>query len=217
MGRITESLAYLGKLDNTIFIFTSDNGGDLPPKPYHDGKDWPERVAYDMGFKFNGENIRGDKHSIYEGGLQVPFIVSWPKQLPKHQQSNSLISTIDIFPTLVSLLGDSIPESTAPDAVSFANQLKQPNLAQGGRQLLVNRDVKGTKSLRFGEWKYITNQFYTKKGPQVKGEVQLYNLVTDKAETNNVAGKHPEITSMLESMLAKVVKSAASKSISHLD
>ena len=216
VGRILEALAYLGKLENTIFIFTSDNGGDLPAKPYHDGKDWPERVAYDMGFKYNGENLRGDKHTIYEGGLQVPFIVSWPKQLAKKETSNSLISTLDVFSTLVSLLGDSIPQSVAPDGVSFANALKEPGAEEGGRKLLVNRDVKGTKSIRYGEWKYISNEYYTKVGPQTKGEVELYNLVMDKAESSNVARKFPEIASMLKSVLDKVVKSSYSKHISQI-
>jgi arylsulfatase len=142
--------------------------------------------------------------------------VSWPKQLAKKETSNSLISTLDIFPTLVSLLGDSLPESVAPDGVSFANALKEPGAEQGGRKLLVNRDVKGTKSIRYGEWKYISNEYYTKVGPQTKGEVELYNLVMDKGESRNVAREFPEITSMLESVLEKVVKTSYSKRISQI-
>jgi len=216
VGRIMEVLAYLGKLENTIFIFTSDNGGDLPAKPYHDGKDWPERVAYDMGFKFNGENLRGDKHSIYEGGLQVPFIVSWPEKLAQNDTSTSLISTIDIFSTLVSLLGEVIPQSVAPDGVSFAYALKKPDSPEEGRHLLVNRDVKGTKSLRYGEWKYISNEYYTKTGRQTKGEVELYNLVRDKGESTNVVRDFPEITSMLAGVLDKVVRNPSSKGVSQI-
>ncbi|MBF0199694.1 MAG: arylsulfatase, partial [Planctomycetes bacterium] len=152
VGQFIEHLRKIGRLDNTLFIFTSDNGGDIPKR-----KDWPEYKAYEMGFHFNGAN-RGDKHSIYEGGLKVPMIVHWPRAIKNAASSDALVTTADFFSTISEIITGELPDplKVAPDSFSFYNVLKEPK-SRSHRSYLVHRDAPGRKAIRRGKWKLIDN------------------------------------------------------------
>jgi len=208
VGQLKQALKYRGMLDNTVFIFTSDNGGEISKK------DWPDRVAYDAGFHFNGP-FRGNKHDIFDGGLRVPFIVSWPDNIRAVSTSDAMISTIDIFPTIADLLGDALQDnpSIAPDAVSFAPELKGLRRTEK-RDLLVNRDAHGRKSIRFGSWKYVDNQFpKDNEGTKTIGEAKLFNLQKDPREQHNVKVKFADISDYGLDLLRQVETMKSSKSL----
>jgi len=193
VGRIVETLKYLGLYDNTIIIFSSDNGGVVDEK----NPDSPEAQAVKYGLKING-NLKGRKHTIWEGGTNVPFIVSWPGKVEEGSVSDNLVNITDIFATVADITGDGLPndKEVAPDSFSFLpSLLKKEN--ENPRISMVTADAKGMHAIRRGDWKFIDNTppegFPQKRMNQFKNEEQqLYNLKDDPGEENNIIDKYPE-------------------------
>ena len=196
VGQLMAVLEERGLAENTIVIFTSDNGGDTPlTKP-----ETPEMQAVQAGLKLNGE-YRGDKHTIYDGGFRVPFIVRWPELDVASTSADSLISTLDIFPTVAAALGDPIV-SEELDGRSFDRVLANPAEIRK-RESLVLRDVKGRRALIAGGFKYISAQLPPgTKGPKYKEE--LYDLAKDPSESTNLIKKMTEIAQTLSTQLDRI-------------
>lgn len=212
VGRIIETLKYLNLYDNTIIIFTSDNGGVIPEnKP-----DEEESQAIKYGLKING-NLRGRKHTIWEGGTNVPFIVSWPGKVEQRSVSDDLVNLTDIFATVADITRNGLPnvKNVAPDSFSFLpSLLKKENI--NSRKSMVTADSKGMHAIRIGDWKFIDNSpppgFPEKMLNQYKNEKQqLYNLKDDPAEKTDVFDKYPEKTKELLDELNRIRKSSSSR------
>jgi arylsulfatase A-like enzyme len=204
VGRIIETLEYLDLMDNTIVIFSSDNGGDIPK-----GADRPEQQAMAYGLKINGD-LRGDKHTIWEGGTNVPFIVSWKDKVPAGSSSADLINLIDIYSTVAEITTGKLPESkeVAPDSYSFLPSLFK-NENRHPRTSMITADAKGMQAIRMGDWKLIDNTppegFPQNRMNQYEKEKpQLYNLEDDPGEKNNLIDKEPEKASQLLAELNKI-------------
>ena len=193
VGRIVEALKYLNLYDNTIIIFSSDNGGVIPDNSPDD----PESQAIEFGLKING-HLKGRKHTIWEGGTNVPFIVSWPGKVEKNSVSGDLVNLMDIFATVAEITGGGLPDdkNVAPDSYSFLpSLLKKEN--HHPRITMVTADVKGMHAIRKGDWKLIDTTppegFPEDRMQQFRNETPgLYNLAEDPAEENNVYASHPE-------------------------
>jgi len=204
VGQLMDALARRGQLDNTLFIFTSDNGGDLP----EDSKQ-PEIQAQAAGLAING-TLRGDKHTIYEGGLRVPLLVSWPEML-KPGSSEALVTTADFFATITEFIsGEGNLPDTAPDSYSFAGALREPGTT-GIRPHAVFRDANGRKAVRFGPWKLIDN-YFPNNGKET-GALQLYNLEDDPSEKRDLAKEQPEVVDQGEKLLKAITKTDSSRNI----
>ena len=197
----------MGVADNTLVIVTSDNGGDIPT-----GRDRPECVAQDLGLEINGP-LRGDKHTIWEGGLRVPFVVRWPRNVPKGMVSSSMVNLTDVFATVAELVeGKPLNETgVAPDSVSFCQSLLHPNRrSDTGRKEMVITNAQGVFALRQGPWKYIEgrlpaswkrNRKSTYNGQAVR---QLYHIVKDPAEESNVIEAHPTVAENMQKLLDRI-------------
>jgi arylsulfatase A len=186
VGRLITALEDEELFDNTIFIFTSDNGGDIP----QGDKLRPENQAIAAGLSLNGD-FRGDKHTIYEGGLRVPLIVSYPPKVKGARRTSAFVTTADLFATVMELVGRTQPEpGTAPDSYSFAPVLSDPD-APSKRPHGVFRDVNGRQAIRFGPWKLIDDS--QPKQAEQKLKLELYNLESDPGEAKDVSAEHPEI------------------------
>jgi len=198
-GRILETLEYMNLMENTIVIFSSDNGGDIPRKD----PSRPENQAIKHGLEINGK-LRGDKHTIWEGGTRVPFIVSWPGKVKEGTVSNDMINLVDIFATVCEITDGKLPNSknVAPDSFSFLPSLTQSKKTHE-RISMVTADVKGTHAIRRGNWKYIDNT-----SPQGKknGKAQLYDLADDPSESVNLYDKKPGIAKKLLDELNRIRK-----------
>ncbi|VGO19539.1 Arylsulfatase [Pontiella sulfatireligans] len=215
VGEVMDALAYAGEMDNTLFIFSADNGSDAP------GNGRPEGFAIDAGLKINGER-RGDKHTIWEGGVRVPFIVRWPGQVQAGQVSDRLVSLADIYSTLQHIVTGK-PVSgfdDAPDSFSFADEISRCNHAGPMRKHAVLNNVHGIKALRMGNWKYIEGmndeigEWARKRVSKAEAEPGLYQLDKDPMEQNNVIDQFPEVVERMKAQFQSIRETGSERKVS---
>jgi arylsulfatase A-like enzyme len=204
VGQIMETLKRLNLENDTLFIFSSDNGPVLD-----DG--YQDQAVEKAGDHKPAGPWRGGKGSIYDGGTRVPFIVRWPGKV-KPGVSNALIGQVDMLASLADFTGQKLPADAAPDSFNVLPSL----LGKSGH----GRDhlVESARSLGLivGNWKVIPPA----KGPAMTGghvesgiapEPQLYDLATDPAEKNNVAAQHPDIVTRLTAQLEAIQKAGRTR------
>jgi len=191
VGEIMDALAYAGVLDETVVIFTSDNGGSIGYRE--------EKQARKEGLINNGV-FREDKRTIWEGGLRVPFVVRWPGQIRAGTVSDRMINLVDIFATIQELVGGEVlpPKEAGADSFSFYDELIGERNISAIRPHMVVNNMEGVMAIRKGPWKYIEG---VAAGPLKEGvgkgvlrqlEPQLYNLNEDISETENRIHDLPE-------------------------
>lgn len=207
VGRILDALEKQNALENTLIIFTSDNGGVINPG----NKTGASKIALDAGLKINGA-LRGGKHDIWEGGFKVPFIVRWPGRVPAGTTSNEMIGLVDVFSTVSAVIGESKLDhtTTAPDSVNVLPAfLGQPS-AQPLRRDLILQSANGVYAIRSGPWKWIDGVPLAPKGKKGPASTspkadqfspRLVNLTEDPAEAHDVAAAHPDIARRLADTL----------------
>lgn len=198
VGKILGALDRLKLADNTLIIFTSDNG------PVVDDGYQDEAVAK-LGKHRPAGPLRGGKYSAFEGGTRVPFIVRWPGRI-KPGESDALVCQVDLPASFAALAGQKLDTSTAPDSENMLPALLGED--KQGRETLVEQAAALT--LRQGQWKYIPPG----KGPKVAANTnvelgrdsvgQLYDLSSDLAEMKNVAAAHPDMVERMARMLSKI-------------
>jgi arylsulfatase A-like enzyme len=202
VGRLIDTLAYEGILDDTLVIFAADNGGDIPGD-----QSKPECQARRAGLLANGPQ-RGDKHTIYEGGLHIPLIVRWPGKVAAGSVSDHMVNLIDLYATVSEISGSRpLAENEAPDSISFLPTLL--GKSQPARKPMVCNNVAGILALRDGAWKYIEGKFPGSLPPNdgrrnaFKDEAQpaLYNLKDDPAEERNLIAEYPEKVKAMQKKL----------------
>lgn len=208
VGEIMRALDRLGLTENTLIILSSDNGPVID-----DGyADRSEELL--NGHKPAGP-LRGGKYSAFEAGTRIPAIVSWPEAIRQAQVSDALVSQIDWFASLASLIGARLPKGTAPDSKDFLNAWMGKD--QTGRSWVVEQAANHTLSLRTKEWKYIepsNGPQMVPWGPKIEtgylAVPQLYNISKDIYEETNLAEKYPDILRELQKVLKRVVDSPSS-------
>jgi arylsulfatase A-like enzyme len=185
VGQIMQKLKQLHLDDNTLVVFTSDNGPSS-----EGGKD----LAY---FNSSG-GLRGAKRDLYEGGIRVPFIVRWPGQVKAGTVTSQLAAFWDFLPTFTDVAGLKSPAgidglSLLPTLTGRGRQPQHPHLywefyEQGG-----------SVAARWGQWKAVRlNMAATPTGP-----IELYDLASDRGEKHNVAAQHPEIVARFAQIFTK--------------
>lgn len=203
VGEITQKLENLGLKENTLIIFTSDNGPILD-----DGYlDYAREL---VGDHKPGGPYKGSKYSAFEAGTRMPTIVSWPAEIKSPKTSNALLSQVDLYASLAHLVNQKIKKGTAPDSENYIDAWL--GKSEKGRTFLLEEAY--TYGLRMGQWKYIKpkNQQVPKwisdkfVDPGFRKEIQLYNLEEDPSESNNVYTEYPEIVTMMEEKMAEILK-----------
>lgn len=184
VGNVLDLLDELDLADNTIVVFSSDNGTSH----------LKQEVDYEF-FNSVGE-LRGLKGSLYEGGVRVPTIVRWPGHVAAETSSDRVSGFEDWLPTLLEMIGaaDSTPGNI--DGISLAPTLQGD--VQQPRPFLYREfpSYGGQQSIRVGDWKAIRQNM-----SRGNLDVELYNLADDVGEQHNVAGEHPEIVERLAGMM----------------
>lgn len=222
VGEILSCLDDNGLSDNTLVIFTSDNGGMF---------NFGGQAAFKAGHRQNG-NLLGFKFGVWEGGHRVPMIVRWPGKVKAGTTSNQLVGNVDMLATFAALTGQELDKARQADSVNVLPAfVDEPEKQIRGHLVLAPN--KGTHlSVRKGKWMYIPRQgsggfggrtpsSHTFAGPAaasfigsvnsdiVDGKVrkdappaQLYDLVADVNQTKNVHNEHPEVVKELSGLLA---------------
>ena len=214
VGEIVKTLKDLHLLDNTMIVFSSDNGpvlddgyvdsaaeGAAHPEPINlDGKTLTDRPAH-----LPAGPYRGGKYSVFDGGTKVPFIISWPGTI-KPGKSNALISQADLLSSFARLTGVQLKEDDGPDSFDMLDVLL--GKTEKGRKSVVEQG--NPLALVEGNWKYIEPH----KGPKINKNVnielgndldpQLYDLSKDPGEKNNLASQHPDKVKQMATELQKI-------------
>lgn len=179
IGQVIKALKESGQYENTLIIFTSDNGGHLPSLA-------------------NNGPIRDGKESMYEGGLRVPACITWPGKVKAGTTSGQVNLLMDIYPTLREVAGVKADHSI--EGRSFLPTLLGQQLHEEDRPLYFTRREGGTKyggqsiyALRLGSWKLLQNSPYA--------PMELYNLEEDPQEQNNVIAQQPQVYKKLNDLL----------------
>lgn len=182
-GEILKSLKELGLDDNTLVLWTSDNGA--PRRNPVQGSNLP---------------LSGWGYSTAEGGMRVPCIVRWPGKIPAGSISDELCSTIDMLPTFAELAGASIPEDRIIDGKDIRSLLFHPDLAKTPHEAFFYYQLDQLQAVRAGHWKLYLPLDQKREGLRdktIQSPARLYNLQSDLVEKTDVAEENPGIVQRL--------------------
>lgn len=178
VGQIMELLKKEGIDDQTLVLFTSDNGADNPG-------------ALEL-FHSNGP-LRGTKRTMYEGGIRVPFIARWPGHIPADEVNTTPIVFYDVLPTTAELLRERLPAGVRSDGASILPALLGKEAPKRDFLYWELHEGRFIQAARLGDWKGIRN---TPGGP-----IELYDLSSDPSERNDLASKHPDTVARIVAIL----------------
>ncbi len=194
VGRVLDAIDHSGARENTLVVFTSDNGC----APYI-GVNELERKGH-----FASGPFRGYKSDVWEGGHRVPFLVRWPGVVPAASRCDQLVQQADLMATFAEILCLRLPDDAGEDSVSLLPLLK--GLDRPVRECAVNQSSQGLLALRKGPWKLI---FGPGSGGWGKGRddqpAQLYNLADDLSESRNLYAENPERVAELTALMESIV------------
>jgi arylsulfatase A len=191
VGRLLDHLTTRGLDENTLVIFSSDNGPWLG-KGAAAGSSGP---------------FRDGKFSVYEGGLRVPAIIRWPTRIPARQTSDALVSTIDLFPTLARFTHTPLPDRPL-DGKDISAHLLNPSAPFAPQPFFCMNNGRPVGVID-GDWKYLPHG--GAKNPTQDAPPELYNLTKDPGEKNNLAAAHPDIVARLHAILESAHSGKESK------
>ncbi|MDF1862397.1 MAG: sulfatase [Verrucomicrobiales bacterium] len=211
LGRILDTLDEQGLTENTLFVFFSDNGGNIHSNGKDDrkianvGPGHPKYAAIEDWKKWAGDEyptnnapLREGKGRIYEGGQRVPLMVRWPGRIEEGSLSSEIVHAVDLYPTILEAAKVGLPEKQSLDGLSLL-----PVLTEGAA---IDREAiftwfpfpQGGATVRSGKFKLVKRFETTAARPNL---VELFDLEADIGETNNLAGENPEIVARLTALL----------------
>jgi arylsulfatase A-like enzyme len=206
VGRILDTLDEMKLAENTLVLFSSDNGAVVRNLPGH---------------RVNGP-LRGQKTEAYEGGQRVPLLARWPGKIEAGSKSDALVALTDTLATFAELLGMTLPDGAAPDSFSFLGALLDRSSAAPARTSLVHNSYRGGFGIRDGDWKLL--MFQGGGGRPVGGGGwnpfdydrtvpygQLYNLKEDLGEQRNLYAEEPERVAGMMRLLKRIRISGRSR------
>lgn len=205
VGRITKALEERGLLENTILIFTSDNG--CSPRANFSEL---AKVGHNPSFVY-----RGHKADIYEGGHRVPFVVHWPAGIANSGNSDALLCTTDLMATLAELIRYTLPTDAAEDSFSFMKAIRTSAEIEV-RPSVVHHSIEGRFAIRRGPWKLIlwpgSGGWSAPRSNEIDGlpSMQLYRLDQDPGEQVNLIYQEQQLAAQLKKELIDLVQKGRS-------
>jgi arylsulfatase A-like enzyme len=212
VGRLTAALERLGLAQNTVVVFTSDNG-------FAPAADFPRHRSFGHD---PSAGMRGVKSDAFEGGHHIPLIVRWPGVTPPGTRCTELVGQLDFYATWAEWLGAKLPDNAAEDSSSLLALLRGQPSPASRRDSLVHHSADGEFAIRQGRWKLLLcpgsggwspptrspSPWTQPKADDFTGlpPFQLYDMVADPAETKNVAAAHPEIVQRLGRLLRTTIE-----------
>ncbi|MCC9606571.1 arylsulfatase [Blastopirellula sp. JC732] len=200
-GRILKALDDNGFGENTLVIFSADNGA--------------EHYAYERVRKFDhwsSAPFRGVKRDLYEGGHHVPMIVKWPGHVPAGTVNDTLISQVDVMGSVASIVGLSLPANAAADSYDMSKVWTENG--KGPRQSIVHNTMAGKFAIRDGDWLLVAAKtgahskvpaWFDKERGYLEDDAdgELYNLKLDVAQKHNLYADHPEKVKELTALMKR--------------
>ena len=198
-GRLLDTVDALGLRENTLVIYTSDNGPWNQPAYTNTKKGHPEGSI----FWGNAGPLRDGKGTPYEAASRVPCIVRWPGKVPSNKTSDAIFATIDLLPTFANLAGFKVPDDRIIDGVDQTDLLLGKSKA-GARDTFFYQE----NGVRQGKWKYLKAKhklfiplFKDEKRKEVE---ELYDLESDIGETTNLAEQYPKKVAQLKALMKTI-------------
>lgn len=203
VGQVMAALEANGITENTLVIFTSDNG--CSPMA-----DFEELAGFDHDPSYV---FRGHKADIFEGGHRVPFLVQWPQKVPKGSVSDQTVCLTDLMATAAAITQDSLAATEGEDSYNLLPILEGKSLGAPLREATVHHSINGSFSIRQGKWKLAFcpgSGGWSAPRPQEAEKmelppVQLYDMETDVAEENNVMEQHPDVVNRLTALMEQYI------------
>ncbi len=206
VGMMLDALDRFHLAENTIVIFSSDNG--------------PEQIAYPRIQEYGHYSMgdwRGVKRDNWEGGNRVPFIMRWPGKITANTFDNSPVCLTDLLATFSELQGKELPNDQGEDSYSFLSLLSKKESEEFERPPIVYHTHTGKMAIHDGDWVYIDapsgmqslepDWFTKERGVKEHSEqVELFNLKEDPQQLENLASKYPEKVKELKSALDEIIK-----------
>jgi arylsulfatase A-like enzyme len=171
VGQVLDELKTRGLDNNTLIVFFSDNGGAR------------------ANSSSNG-SLRDYKASVYEGGIRVPFLISWPAALPQNKVFDEPVICMDVLPTVLAATGGLLPKDREYHGRNLLPYLTGKASGPVHEWLFWDGD-EGKRAARNGRWKFVDN----------RGKLELFDLETDLSEKTDLSAKRPEIARRIESGL----------------
>lgn len=206
VAQIYETLEKTGEAENTIVIFTSDNGSM-----------WTKADIKKFGHHANGM-LSGTKFDLWEGGHRVPFLVTWPKQIKSSKVCDKIICTTDFLATFADMIGSPLSQNDGEDSYSFWSVITgECTNDEPLRPAIVHHSGSGEFGLRMGDLVLIDCNgsggwtLPESKAPKTKYGCQLYNLKEDISQKNNIAEQFPDKITEMRSILNKYKTSDSSR------
>ncbi len=217
VAAITETLERHGISDNTLVIFTSDNGG-----LYHwwDPQEADDVKHYQIGMRGKhvkeyghqgNAHLRGTKADIWEGGHRVPFIATWPEKIEAGTTTDALVELTDLLATSAAIVGQTLSEEETCDSRNILPVMLGETKGKPVRDFAVHHSLWGKYAIRRGPWKMVPTRgsggfTRPREIEPAEGEPtgQLYHLDDDPSETKNLWNEHPEIVAELSELLESV-------------
>jgi arylsulfatase A len=207
VGQVMRALEECGVAEDTIVVFTADNGCSPMADLTH---------LAALGHR-PSHHFRGHKADIYEGGHRVPLVISWPQSITPDSTCHDTVCLVDLLATMAEILGVKLPDDAAEDSVSNLKAWSGQTYPGPLRQATVHHSVNGSFSIRQGKWKLELcpgsgGWSYPRPGnePQDAPPIQLYDLESDVSERLNVQDQHPEVVAQLKELLADYVRQGRS-------
>ena len=210
VGQVLSALKRSGAAENTLVIFTSDNGS-----PQRDGTNMAgatgsvKKLGHDPSRPW-----RGMKSDAWEGGHRVPFVARWPGRVPTGATSEEPIVLTDLMRTIANLVGHELPADAAEDSFDVAHVLLGQSTDRPVRDHLIHHSGGGLFAVRQGRWKLILGKSsggFTRYTPPPDAPAgQLYDLTRDPSERENLYENHPEIVGRLSALLERYQKQGRS-------
>ena len=209
VGEVMNAVKKAGLENNTIIIFTSDNGS-----PGNDGTDMDGGLNTVNRFDhFPSYTFRGIKADIWEGGHHVPFIVKWPGKIKNNSSESSTVCHADLMATCADLVHVKLPDNAGEDSYSLMPLLINEKQKKYQREFTIHHSHAGYFAIRKGDWKLIMcagsgGWTSPKPGKEEDGlpVVQLYNMKNDLSEKENLQSMYPEKVIELKKLLTKSIK-----------
>ena len=208
IGRLLETIKKAGIEENTLVVFTSDNGCS-PQARFRILREKGHNPSY---------VFRGHKADIFEGGHHVPFIMRWPSQINSGSVSDKTICTTDLMATCADIVGISLNDNEGEDSFSLLPLFDNPQNSIFNRNYTIHSSINGNFSIRKGDWKLSLcpgSGGWSQPKPKQAIEqglpkIQLYNLTKDIGEQNNVYAEYPEKVKELYNLLFECINNGRS-------